>query len=419
MISTSYKLVSSASLIILSISAYSNHTLSMAEENVNVSSDHAQHDIINKQKYVSQYQQAYIRTRNSYREPVAHSRAKSTKNRGQFLSMNQGLSLSMNRNLSSVSAKYRSISKRRAIQRLAYHPSEKKLVKIGYNNNYRNKRLQGVWSQVHKGFRFRNYNHKYKVRKYIKTYARMPGRMAELSNRSSKYMPTIMAEIKRRRMPTEIALLPFVESAFNARAYSPAKAAGLWQFIPGTARRYGLRVSSRYDARYNWKASTKAALNYLQDLNRQFKGDWLLSLAAYNCGEARVQREIAKNRARGLRTDFWSLNLPKETRNYVPRLLAFKEIYSKPRAYGLNVSYIPSRSRSRAIQRTSYKSKAMKSRGHRILTHRVAMGDTLYQIAKRYNTSVSSIMRMNSLRSTNIKLGRHLKITSSLSRQYG
>jgi membrane-bound lytic murein transglycosylase D len=307
-------------------------------------------------------------------------------------------------------------SPRKVIRKLTYQPLHNYIQKVGYYNYRRGNNTQATWSQVHSGFKFSNYNHKYRVRKYVKAYARMPARMSELSHRSSKYLPTIIAEVKRRKMPTEIALLPFVESAFNDRAYSPAKAAGLWQFIPATARRYGLSVSSRYDARYNWKASTKAALSYLQDLNREFNGDWLLSLAAYNCGEARVQREIAKNRARGLPTDFWNLKLPKETRNYVPRLLAFKEIYSKPNQYGVNLSYV---SNKRMVTSQTVKKNGHRRQGHSVITHRVKMGDTLYQIAKKYNTSVYSIMRMNGLKSTNIKLGKHLKIASRNSRQYG
>ncbi|HIO96354.1 MAG TPA: LysM peptidoglycan-binding domain-containing protein, partial [Leucothrix sp.] len=131
------------------------------------------------------------------------------------------------------------------------------------------------------------------------------------------------------------------ESAYRNAAYSHAGAAGMWQFIPATGRRYGLHRTRSYDARLDPKKATKAALSYLQKLNRQFKGDWLLSLAAYNCGEYRVEREILNNRRRGMRTDYWSLRLPRETKQYVPRLLAFKEIFRNPRAYRVHLRGIP------------------------------------------------------------------------------
>ncbi len=316
-------------------------------------------------------------------------------------------------------------------------------VKARYSGNKRGTNLRQTWKDVHQGFQLGNYNHKSRVKRYIRSYARMPGRMVELNHRSSKYLPAIIAEVKRRGMPTEIALLPFVESAFNNEAYSPAKAAGLWQFIPATARRYGLPVSSRYDARYNWKASTRAALDYLQDLNRRFKGDWLLSLAAYNCGEGRVEREIARNRARGLPTDFWSLRLPRETRHYVPRLLAFKEIYGNPAAHGIHIAHIPAnpdmmRNRylstlkmntgsqagsrkkvAKYVKKRNKKSRKPNQSKKRIVTHKVRSGETLFRIAKRYRTSVHKIMHMNGLKSTKIRAGKRLRIATYKRRYYG
>jgi len=200
-----------------------------------------------------------------------------------------------------------------------------------------NQHSPDVWQDIYRGFRFRNYSYQPRVRNQINRFARNPWQLQTMSQRATKHLPNIVAEVKRRGMPTEIALLPFVESAFKTSAYSHAKAAGLWQFIPSTGRRYGLKQSRSYDGRYDSFAATNAALSYLQDLNKRFHGDWLLSLAAYNCGEARVEREIARNRARGLPTDFWHLSLPRETRQYVPRLLAYKEIYSKPYAYGIKL----------------------------------------------------------------------------------
>jgi membrane-bound lytic murein transglycosylase D len=142
-------------------------------------------------------------------------------------------------------------------------------------------------------------------------------------------------------MPLELALLPVVESAFEPYAYSRARASGLWQFIPGTGSRFGLKQDWWYDGRRDVVESTRAALDYLQYLHDEFNGDWLLAIAAYNCGEATVERELRANRAAGRPTDFWALRLPRETRAYVPKLLAMKRLVRDPGAYGLSMSPIP------------------------------------------------------------------------------
>ena len=424
MISTPFKLVASTSLIMLCVSACSNHSVTnltgaSQPQAGTVIYDHSHRIKANKQKFINQYQQVYFKTTSTKAKNTRTNRASSKSASKKSSHYQQVRNKKKSRPYTNKDITNAIYNKKRIARVASYRttaPSNSALAslpplnfkKVGYYNHQRSAGSSGnqrsTWSQINRGFKFRNYNHKSKVRQYVKSYASMPNHMTKLSNRSSKYLPTILAEIQRRRMPTEIALLPFVESAFKTRAYSQAKAAGMWQFIPATARRYGLSVSSRYDARYNWKASTYAALDYLQDLNRQFHGDWLLSLAAYNCGEARVAREIRKNRALGRSTDFWSLNLPRETRHYVPRLLAFKEIYSNPQTYGVNVGYVPSIA-SAGSSRPSHRSHKKRS-----VTYRVKMGDTLYQIAKRHRTSVQKIMRLNGLKSTKIKLGRRLKI---------
>ena len=142
-------------------------------------------------------------------------------------------------------------------------------------------------------------------------------------------------------MPLELALLPVVESAFEPYAYSRARAAGLWQFIPGTGSRFGLKQDWWYDGRRDIVESTRAALDYLQYLHDEFDGDWLLAIAAYNCGEANVERAVRSNRAAGRSVEFWDLKLPKETRAYVPKLLAMKQLVTQPDLYGLAFSPIP------------------------------------------------------------------------------
>ncbi|MEL0167927.1 MAG: LysM peptidoglycan-binding domain-containing protein [Pseudomonadaceae bacterium] len=154
------------------------------------------------------------------------------------------------------------------------------------------------------------------------------------SARAQRYLYYVVEQLESRDMPQELALLPFIESAYNPQAISSAQAAGLWQFIPSTGRNFSLRQDWWYDGRRDVTASTQAALDYLSLLNEYFDGDWLLALAAYNCGEGCVGRAIKRNEALGLPTDYWNLQLPRETMNYVPKLLALAQIVDSPTAYG-------------------------------------------------------------------------------------
>ncbi len=171
-------------------------------------------------------------------------------------------------------------------------------------------------------------------------YAQRPEYMERMVARSSRYLYHIVEELERRNMPTELALLPFVESAFNPQAQSSAKAAGMWQFIPSTGKTYKLKQNMFRDERRDVLASTDAALDYLARLYDMF-GDWQLALAAYNWGEGAVSRAIARNQARGLPTDYASLTMPTETRYYVPKLQAVKNIIAHPAAYGVRLPEIP------------------------------------------------------------------------------
>ena len=146
--------------------------------------------------------------------------------------------------------------------------------------------------------------------------------------RADHYLYFIVAQLNARSMPLELALLPVVESAFEPYAYSRARASGLWQFIPGTGSNYGLKQNWWYDGRRDVVASTRAALDYLQSLHDAFDGDWLLAIAAYNCGEGNVQRAVDRNLRAGKPIDFWHLKLPTETRAYVPKLLAMAPVLS-------------------------------------------------------------------------------------------
>lgn len=156
-----------------------------------------------------------------------------------------------------------------------------------------------------------------------------PGHLRRVVERSSLYLYHIVEELNKRGMPTELALLPMVESAYNPMAYSPARASGLWQFIPSTGKNYKLQQDWWVDERRDIVASTTAALDYLETIY-ELHGDWHLALASYNWGEGSVGRAIAKNRAKGLPTDYLSLKMPAETKNYVPKLQALKNIFGNP-----------------------------------------------------------------------------------------
>ncbi len=169
-------------------------------------------------------------------------------------------------------------------------------------------------------------------------YQRNPKYMGRVSARAEPYLYFVVQEVERRNMPLEFALLPIMESAYDPFAYSHGRAAGLWQIIPGTAGDLGLEQNWWYDGRRDVRASTMAALDYLRKLNRAFDGDWLKALAAYNGGQRRLEEAEQYNRERGRATDFWSLKLPTETRNYVPRFLALAEVVRRADHYGLPLS---------------------------------------------------------------------------------
>jgi len=196
-----------------------------------------------------------------------------------------------------------------------------------------------LWDRLRNGFAMPNLNSPLVLDRQI-WYASRPTMLKIMVERSRRYLYHIVDELEKRGMPTELALLPMVESAFNPMAYSRAKASGLWQFIPSTGKNYNLQQNWWYDARRDIIASTNAALDYLQFLY-DMHGDWNLALASYNWGENAVARAIEKNKARGLPTDYLSLNMPGETRYYVPKLQALKNIIANPKAFGIDLDPIP------------------------------------------------------------------------------
>lgn len=198
-----------------------------------------------------------------------------------------------------------------------------------------------LWGRLREGFRLAPLDSEL-IQEHEEWYAARPDYVQRMIERSKRYLFHITDEVEKRGMPAEIALLPMIESAFNPVAYSRSHASGIWQFIPSTGKNFGLEQNATFDGRRDVVQATRAALDYLQKLYDMF-GSWELALAAYNWGEGSVSRAIAKNQAKGLPTDYLSLSLPPETRNYVPRLLAVKNIVNNPNRYGLKIASIPNR----------------------------------------------------------------------------
>ena len=195
-----------------------------------------------------------------------------------------------------------------------------------------------MWDRIRRGFKMPNLESDL-VRDREQWYASRPDYIQRMTERSNKYIFHIVEELERRNMPTELALLPYIESAFNPQAVSSARAAGMWQFMPATGTDYDLKQNIFRDDRRDVVASTRAALDYLQKLYGMF-GDWHLALAAYNWGEGSVSRAIAKNQRAGLPTGYADLNMPAETRYYVPKLQAVKNIVANPQAFNAELPLI-------------------------------------------------------------------------------
>jgi membrane-bound lytic murein transglycosylase D len=222
----------------------------------------------------------------------------------------------------------------------AYTPSQRSVLDSAFDSTDSAVQVLGmeevdIWGRIRKGFSIPDLDNPL-VGNQMAWYAARPDYIQRTTARASRYLFHVVSELEKRNMPTELALLPFIESAFNPQALSSAKAAGMWQFIPSTGQDYNLKQSVFKDERRDVLASTDAALTYLQKLYGMF-GDWQLALAAYNWGEGNVQRAVNKQKAAGLPTDFNSLSahMPAETRNYVPKLQAVKNIIATPDQYGI------------------------------------------------------------------------------------
>ena len=198
-----------------------------------------------------------------------------------------------------------------------------------------------LWRRVRDGMALQGHYADPRIAKQVEWFSNNQSYIDRVMSRGELYLYHIVEELEDNNLPLELTLLPVVESAYDPFAYSGSHASGLWQFIPMTGDRFGLKQDWWYDGRRDPLAATEAAISYLTYLNNYFEGDWLLALAAYNSGEGTVRRAIERNKRDGKPTDFWSLKLPRETRAYVPQLLAISRVVADPESHGIVLPSIP------------------------------------------------------------------------------
>jgi membrane-bound lytic murein transglycosylase D len=200
---------------------------------------------------------------------------------------------------------------------------------------------ENIWDVIGKEFELKKYWDNPRVQTQVAFYTKNKRFFDKVSANAEPYMYQVFDEVKNADLPTEMIVLPMVESGFDPYVYSSGKAAGIWQFVPGTGRLYGLKQVGNYDGRRDIQASTQAAVKYLRRLNEEMNGDWLLTLASYNSGEGAIKKAMEANRRQGKKTDYFSLNLSKETQLFVPRILAISKMLSDPERYGIKLNFIP------------------------------------------------------------------------------
>jgi membrane-bound lytic murein transglycosylase D len=324
-------------------------------------------------------------------------------------------------------------------------------------------RTDDLWSRLRAGFTMDHSVDNARVQAQLDWYVRHPRYIDRVVERGSRYLHYIINETEKRGLPSELALLPVVESAFDPFAYSHGRAAGLWQFIPSTGKYFGLTQSWWHDDRRDVIAATDAALTYLERLANRFDGDYTLALAAYNSGGGTVSSAMRRNRNAGKSTDYWSLTLPTETRHYVPKLIALAKIFDDPKAYGIDLPPLKDEPYFEVVDtgsqldlaqaaelagvdideiyllNPSYNRWATNPDGpHRLLVpkqqaeafqtalaefpseqrvswqnYKVRKGDSLNTIARKFSTTPSVIQQVNKLNSDLIRIGQQLLIPSS------
>lgn len=314
-------------------------------------------------------------------------------------------------------------------------------------------------ARLRRGFSIERISNK-RVQAELDWLARNPDYVDRVFNRAQRFLPYITEEIDKRGLPLELALLPIVESGYDPFAYSHGRAAGLWQFIPGTARRYGIRQNWWYDGRRDVVDATIGALNYLTRLHELMDGDWLLAIASYNAGEGNVLKAVRRNQKSGRPTDFWNLRLSAETSSYVPRLLAIAELVRDPAALGISLPKLIDEAQFVPVETGGQLDLALAAElasieldtlyaynsgfnrwatdpagPHRLLLpvdvvdtfnealatvpqserirwqrHEIRNGETISEIAEQYHTTLASIRAANGIRGNTIRAGSYLMI---------
>ncbi|HEY7886421.1 MAG TPA: LysM peptidoglycan-binding domain-containing protein [Cellvibrionaceae bacterium] len=319
-----------------------------------------------------------------------------------------------------------------------------------------------LWQRIRSGFALSEIDDQ-RIEQYVSWYSKHQRYIDRVSDRGQRYLYHIVERLEEEGLPLEIALLPVIESAFDPFAYSHGRASGMWQFLVGTGGDYGLRQSWWFDGRRDVIDSTEGAISYLKHLHQMFDNDWLLALAAYNTGQGNLRRAIARNKRAGKPTDFWSLQLPRETRAYVPQLLALSRVVGNPEKYGITLPGMPNQPYFVSVDTGSqidlaeaaelagismdelyllnpgFNRWATDPEGpHRLLLpvslaeaftlalaeipaeqriswqrYTIKSGDSLGKIARQYNTSIDALKIANQLKSTRIRAGASLLIPSA------
>ncbi|RCX07763.1 lytic transglycosylase [Marinomonas foliarum] len=317
-----------------------------------------------------------------------------------------------------------------------------------------------IWDRVRAGYGLDLDIDRPRLSSQLRWFSSHPSYLDRVSKRGERYLYYIVEELEKAGIPTEIALLPIVESGFDPFGYSHGRASGPWQFIPSTGQMYGLDQTWWYDGRRDIIGSTQAAIAYLTRLHKMFDGNWLHALASYNSGEGTVSRAIRKNKKAGKPTDFWSLDLPKETRAYVPKLIALAKIIKNPEKYNYSTYFIPNKpyfdivniggqldlAQAADMAEISIDEVYLLNPGfnqwatspdgpHRLLMpiskaklfrtklaeipskervtwvrYTVKAGDNLLLVAKQHNTTVNVLQNVNKISSTMIRVGQELMI---------
>lgn len=360
--------------------------------------------------------------------------------------------------ISSISAAYPNIEGIQVYQNNFHFSAARKQSLAQDIDQFHN--ADNMWDLLRSEFTLPHYEDSPEVQEQLNFFMNNPDFLLHSAQRAAPYLYYISQQVKKRHLPLEIVLLPMIESAYNPFAYSTAGAGGIWQMMPGTATGFGIKQNWWYDGRRDVIASTKAALDYLVYLGGFFDGDWLLAIAAYNTGEGNVLAAIHKNIQEGRSTDFWSLPLSQQTRDYVPRLLALAIIIANPESYPIdfpsvhNAPYLAQvdvggqidLSHAAYLAGLSIQSLKQLNPGYnhtatdpngpyklilpiqnveqftenftrsplyeqtQIKKYKVKPGDTLLAVAKKFKTTPPALRKMNLLSSNNLKPGSHLRI---------